>query len=105
MPAAGQGALAVITRKDSEFKETIRKLNHYFSFQEVLAEKTILEEIGVGCQWPIGAISRIKNNKLELNSILLDKNGEILYQDTIRGSITEAESMGKQIGKNMLEFL
>ena len=105
MPAAGQGALAVITRKDSEFKETIRKLNHYFSFQEVLAEKTILEEIGVGCQWPIGAISRIKNNKLELNSILLDKNGEILYQETISGSIKEAESMGKQIGKNMLEFL
>ena len=105
MPAAGQGALAVITRKDSEFKETIAKLNHYFSFQEVLAEKTILEEIGVGCQWPIGAIAGIKNNKLELNSILLDKNGEILYQETIRGSIREAEEMGRKIGKNMLEFL
>jgi hydroxymethylbilane synthase len=36
---------------------------------------------------------------------LLDKNGEILYQETISGSIKEAESMGKQIGKNMLEFL
>ena len=105
MPAAGQGALAVITRKDSEFKETIRKLNHYFSFQEVLAEKTILEEIGVGCQWPIGAISQVKNNQLELKSILLDKNGEILYEETIGGSIREAEAMGRKIGKNMLEFL
>ena len=92
-------------KKDSEFKETIAKLNHYFSFQEVLAEKTILEEIGVGCQWPIGAIAGIKNNKLELNSILLDKNGEILYQETIRGSIREAEEMGRKIGRNMLEFL
>ena len=55
IPAAGQGALAVITRKDSKEKETLQKLNHYFSFQEVLSEKIILEEIGVGCQWPIGA--------------------------------------------------
>ena len=105
MPAAGQGALAVITRKDSEFKETIAKLNHYFSFQEVLAEKTILEEIGVGCQWPIGAIARIKDKKFELNSILLDKNGEILYKESLNGSIREAEAMGRKIGKDMLEFL
>ncbi|ADC47596.1 porphobilinogen deaminase HemC [Methanobrevibacter ruminantium M1] len=105
MPAAGQGALAVMTRKDSEHKETIRKLNHYFSHQEVLAEKTILEEIGVGCQWPIGAISGIKNNQLELKSILLDKNGEILYQKTLSGSIREAKEMGVQIGKEMIEFI
>ena len=105
MPAAGQGALAVMTRKDSEHKETIRKLNHYFSYQEVLAEKTILEEIGVGCQWPIGAISGINNNQLELKSILLDKNGEILYQKTLSGSIREAKEMGVQIGKEMIEFI
>lgn len=105
MPAAGQGALAVMTRKDSEHKETIRKLNHYFSYQEVLAEKTILEEIGVGCQWPIGAISGIKNNQLELNSILLDKNGEILYKKTISGSIREAKELGVKIGKEMIEFI
>ena len=70
-----------------------------------MAEKTILEEIGVGCQWPIGAISQVKNNQLELKSILLDKNGEILYEETIGGSIREAEAMGRKIGKNMLEFL
>jgi len=105
MPAAGQGALAVITRKDSEYKETIQKLNHYFSHQEVLAEKTILEEIGVGCQWPIGAISGINNNQLELKSRLLDKNGEILYQKTISGSIREAKDMGIKIGKEMIDYL
>jgi len=105
MPAAGQGALAIITRKDSDKKETLSKLNHFFSHQEVLAEKTILKEIGVGCQWPIGAISRIKDNKLELNSILLSKEGEILYNKKLKGTIKEAETMGKQIGKSMSEYL
>ena len=41
-PPAGQGALAIITRKDSDKKETIQKLNDYISMQEVLAEKMIL---------------------------------------------------------------
>ena len=57
-PPAGQGALAVITRKDSSKRNIIEKLNHYISFQEVLAEKTVLEKLGVGCQWPLGAIAR-----------------------------------------------
>ena len=43
-PAAGQGALAIITRKDSSQKSKIQKLNHYESQKEVLAEKTVLEE-------------------------------------------------------------
>ena len=56
-PAAGQGAIAIIARKDSHKKEVIQKLSDYVSFQEVLSEKSILEEVGVGCQWPLGAIS------------------------------------------------
>ena len=105
IPAAGQGALAVITRKDSKEKETLQKLNHYFSFQEVLSEKIILEEIGVGCQWPIGAIARVKDNQLELNSVLLSKDGEILLQSKEKGSIRDAEAMGRRIGKEMINYI
>ena len=105
MPAAGQGALAVITRRDSEVKETIKKLDDYFSHQRVLSEKVILQEMGVGCQWPIGAIANIKDNKFEINSILLDKNGEVLYKEKLIGSIREAETMGRKIGKEMLDYI
>ena len=62
-PAAGQGALAIITRKDSDKKEIISKLNDYQSRQEVFAEKQVLEELGVGCQWPIGAIAQMKDKQ------------------------------------------
>lgn len=105
MPAAGQGALAVITRRDSEVKETIKKLDDYFSHQRVLSEKVILQEMGVGCQWPIGAIANIKDNKFEINSILLDKNGEVLYKEKLIGSVREAETMGRKIGKEMLDYI
>lgn len=104
-PPAGQGAIAVITRKDSSLKEIIQKINHYNSFQEVLAEKTVLEELGVGCQWPIGSSAKVKNKKLELYSILLTQKGEILYKTKIEGSIKEAYNIGKEVGGIMEDYV
>ena len=104
-PAAGQGAIAIIARKDSNKKEVIQKLSDYVSFQEVLSEKSILEEVGVGCQWPLGAISLFENKELKLNSILLDKNGEMLFKTSITGSIRDAKQLGTSIGREMLNYI
>ena len=98
-PPAGQGALAIITRKDYDKKDKIAKLNDYTSMQEVFAEKKVLEELGVGCQWPIGSIARMNENKFNIYSILLTKEGEILKQQTEEGSIKEAVKLGEKIGR------
>ncbi len=104
-PPAGQGALAIITRKDSDKKETIQKLNDYISMQEVLAEKMILEELGVGCQWPIGAIARMNDKEFKLYSILLTKEGEILKEETQKGSIRNAIELGRRIGEHFQDYV
>ncbi|MGC9516834.1 MAG: hydroxymethylbilane synthase [Methanomicrobiales archaeon] len=102
-PAAGQGALAIITRKDSKKKELINKLNDYKTFQEVLAEKTVLKELGVGCQWPLGVIAKIEYNRLNLYSILLTQKGEILSQVKLYSPIKDAEKIGKEAAMMMKE--
>lgn len=104
-PPAGQGALAVITRKDSSKRNIIEKLNHYTSFQEVLAEKTVLEKLGVGCQWPLGAIAQENNGKLDLYAILLTKEGEILSQINLDGSINEAKELGEKAANQMEDYM
>lgn len=104
-PAAGQGALAIITRKDSDKKEIISKLNDYPSRQEVFAEKQVLEELGVGCQWPIGAIAQMKDKQFCIYSILLTKEGEVLKEHTEKGSIRDAVQFGKKIGKVFKDYV
>jgi hydroxymethylbilane synthase len=104
-PAAGQGALAIITRKDSCVKESLRKINHFDSECEVIAEKTVLEELGIGCQWPLGSIARIKNNELCLYSILLTQSGEILHKNRIKGSPNQARDLGKKLAEEMKEYI
>lgn len=104
-PPAGQGALAIITRKDSDKKEIIQKLNDYISMQEVLAERMVLEELGVGCQWPIGAIACVNNKEFKLYSILLTKQGEILKKETQKGSIRDAVELGRRIGEYFQNYV
>lgn len=104
-PAAGQGALAIITRKDSDKKEIISKLNDYQSRQEVFAEKQVLEELGVGCQWPIGAIAQMKDKQFCIYSILLTKEGEVLKEHSEKGSIRDAVQFGKKIGKVFKDYV
>ncbi|MDP3035950.1 MAG: hydroxymethylbilane synthase [Methanobacteriaceae archaeon] len=104
-PPAGQGALAVITRKDSPIRNVIEKLNHYISFQEVLAEKTVLEKLGIGCQWPLGAIARENNGKLDLYAVLLNREGEILSKINLNGSIKEAKELGLIAANHMEDYV
>ena len=104
-PAAGQGALAIITRKDSDKKEIISKLNDYRSRQEVLAENQVLEELGVGCQWPIGAIAQMKDKQFCIYSILLTKEGEVLKEHSEKGSIRDAIQFGTKIGKIFKDYV
>ena len=104
-PPAGQGALAVVTRKDYENKAKIAKLNDYISMQEVLAEKKVLEELGIGCQWPIGSIAQMKGNELNVYSILLTQKGEILKEQTERGSVKDALELGRRIGRIFADYV
>lgn len=97
-PAAGQGAIAVMIRKDSDKKETFTKLNDYNSMQEVFGEKSVLEELGVGCQWPIGCLARFDSKQLNIYSILLSREGDILEECNVSGSIKDSQELGKKIG-------
>ncbi len=104
-PPAGQGALAVVTRKDYDKKDKIAKLNDYISMQEVLGEKKVLEELGVGCQWPIGSIAQMKDNEFNIYSILLTQKGEILREQTEKGSVKDALELGRRIGRIFADYV
>jgi len=104
-PPAGQGALAVVARRDSKAREDLEKLNHFKSSQEVIAEKTVLRELGVGCGWPLGVSARAEKNELKLYSILLDKNGKVLSRAKVSGTINNAENVGMEAANIMGDYL
>ncbi|MDR2830256.1 MAG: hydroxymethylbilane synthase [Methanobrevibacter sp.] len=104
-PSAGQGALAIICRRDSIKKKSISKLNDFTTFQETLSEKAVLKELGVGCQWPLGSFARANKDKLCLFTILLDKNGKILKSVTLKGFLKDSKAIGREAGRIIGEYI
>ena len=65
----------------------------------------MLEELGIGCQWPIGAIARMNDKEFNIYSILLTKEGEILKEQTEKGSIKDAVELGRSIGRLFSDYV
>ncbi len=103
VPPAGQGALAVMTHKDSEYNDVIAKLNHEDSRIEALAEKTVLETLGVGCQWPVGMISKVDGNNITIHCKLLTPEGELLADIKESSKKDNAIETAKAIGIKLRE--
>ncbi|RAP47921.1 MAG: hydroxymethylbilane synthase [Methanosphaera sp. rholeuAM74] len=103
VPPAGQGALAVMTHKDSQYYDEISKLNHEDTRCEALCEKAILESLGVGCQWPVGIYSRVDKDEITINCKLLSPEGKLLADIHKRCMKTDAISTAQSIGKKLRE--
>jgi hydroxymethylbilane synthase len=86
LPPAGQGAIGIEIRNESEALHMLKPINHENSFLEVNIERKLLAAIGGGCQTPLGINAKVANNKIELHVILCKENGEISVKEKLEGS-------------------
>jgi hydroxymethylbilane synthase len=105
LPAAGQGALGIECRSnDSETLELLAPLNHEATSQAIAAERSLLKALGGGCQVPIGTHGKIVGNVLELSGCIAAMNGESLVRAVHTGSPTNAEQIGEELAKTLLDM-
>jgi hydroxymethylbilane synthase len=103
-PAVGQGALAIETRADGGQAEQIcRVLDHPETRLAVLAERALLAALGGGCQVPIGGYARIEDSSLHLTAVVCTPDGERLIRRNLSGPLTEAEPIGRRLGRELLD--
>jgi hydroxymethylbilane synthase len=111
LPAIGQGALGIETRKgDEEVEETTRFLNDPDSSIAISAERAFLNRLGGGCQVPIAAFGRIRDSILNLDGMVGTIDGKRLIRHHVEGPIEKAESLGIELaeilfGKGAKEIL
>lgn len=98
LPAAGQGALAVVTRRDDrETRGLLALLDHAPTRAAVRAERTTLEELGGGCQVPIGALGLPFDHGLRLWALVASPDGERLVRCDRTGTTENAEALGREV--------
>lgn len=103
-PPAGQGALAVVARKDrNDIIEILSRIDHPLTRAEVTAERTLISAMEGGCHFPIGAYAHAKGDRISLYSCVLSVDGLNKIEATAEAAISEAENLGIRVAHMLLE--
>ena len=111
MPSAvAQGALAVQIRTPFDYrsaviKDVVSALTCPKTMAEVTAERALLAYLDGSCQTPIAASARLHDNKmLELDGMILSKDGQAAHRMQMDAPVGDAEALGKAVGAKLLEM-
>jgi hydroxymethylbilane synthase len=103
LPAIGQGALGIETRRDDRTtNEIVAFLHHPDTAHCVCAERSFLKRLEGGCQVPIAAFGKIANGKLFLEGLISSLDGKKIIRDMIEGNPEEAEKIGLLLAEKLL---
>lgn len=75
-PSPGQGALAIVTRKDNhELIQLLKKIEDPETRNAIEAERSLSMFVDSGCRFPVGALAQKNGNKLSLQVTVYSVDG------------------------------
>ncbi len=109
LPAPGQGALAIETRRnDRQATEIVALLDDAITRAAVTAERSLLRHLSGGCLAPIAAYGRVVDGRLLLSAVVLSTDGIVrLYEEgeadiDNEAGIDSAAWLGAEVGAALL---
>lgn len=103
-PSPGQGAIAIISRKDNHsLIEILKKIEDSDSRYAIEAERTLSIFVDSGCRFPVGALAEKKGDKLTLNVIVYSVDGSKSINVENTGSFLQAVEIGKKAASELVE--
>jgi len=94
MPACGQGAIAVEVRSDDSASiELLEAIDHRETRLRVEAEREFLHLLGAGCQTPVGVLTSIEGEQIEMKVRVFDETDHSAAPREASGSINAEEGL------------
>jgi hydroxymethylbilane synthase len=116
-PAPGQGALAVECRPDLrtaaglDLTAALHALDDLAARAETAAERTVLAVLEAGCSAPLGALGRLRADRLTLSAVVRSSDGRqqlretgeaTLSGDTAVDATAAAVELGRDVAARLL---
>ena len=104
LPAAGQGAIAVVVRADgAPSAELLRTLDHADTRVATTAERSFLRALQGGCQVPIGALATVAGGTVTLHGFVSDVEGTPSLRGSRSGPAADAARIGEDLASELLD--
>ena len=103
LPAAGQGALAVVVRRDdARARRLTASLDDRPTRQAVRAERELLRLLGAGCHLPVGVLGLPYPGGLRLWAMVLSPHGRRVIRADRTGRQAEPERLAAEVATVLL---
>ena len=102
LPAVGQGAIAIETRSDDQSViETVSRLDHENTSIACRAERSLLRNLGGGCQLPIAAHAVVFDHEVRLEALVASPSGSRVLREILLGSRHDADGLGSALAAKL----
>jgi len=103
MPAPGQGALAVVARRDNlEVVDVLRSIEHPPTRAEIEAERELVRILEGGCKVPVGALAIARGERIQISACIFSIDGREKLLAERSGLVQESVVLTKEVGEELL---
>ncbi|WHI44579.1 hydroxymethylbilane synthase [Microbulbifer sp. TRSA001] len=102
LPAGGQGAVGIESRRDSELEALIQPLHCPETAARLSAERALVKRLNGGCQVPIGCYAELDGDTLWLRGLVGSPDGKTMIHANNRGPAAEGERLGTELAEQLL---
>ena len=104
VPSPGQGIIAIEIRHDDErVRAAVAAITDPAAALALDAERGVVEELGGGCQTPIGALATpLRNDELELIAAVTALDGSRMVRSVVRGPRADPRGLGVRAARDLL---
>ncbi|WP_444906634.1 hydroxymethylbilane synthase [Microbulbifer sp. SSSA008] len=102
LPAGGQGAVGIESRRDSELEALIQPLHCPETAARLSAERALVKRLNGGCQVPIGCYAELDGDTLWLRGLVGSPDGKTMIHADSRGPAAEGERLGTELAEQLL---
>lgn len=104
LPAVSQGAIAIEMREDDEdIYELVDSINHFATWQAIVAERSFLRAMEGGCQIPLACYTVLAGNRFRMDAMVASLDGSKLIKSSFECNPEEACEEAIMLAHRMLE--
>jgi len=104
MPAPGQGALAIVVKRDNlKAIGILRSVEDPRTRAEIEAERELVRILEGGCKVPVGALARAREDRIVMAACIFSIDGREKLLAERSGNVQEGRLLAREIGEELIE--
>jgi hydroxymethylbilane synthase len=101
VPDAGQGIIAVQARNGEHVARMLADIDDSASRRCATAERAVARALGADCNSPVGALARLKGERLLVVAVATRSVDAPVHRGVIEGPGSEAAALGSELGSRL----